>query len=467
MKNYKALCLGALLALGMNQSGCDKAGAAKGDDVDTHTATATVTVTDEGSDNSSDTHTATATVTVTDEGSDTPSDTSTGVGSDSHSDVGTDTGEGDMLPWKFLVYMNADNDLESYYFHDMNELEAGGADENVVVLVQADRIRGYADDDGNWTDARRYQIKADNNPNQLASEMLEIIGEVDMGDPATLVDFVAWADALYPSKRTALMLWDHGDSWRKGGAPKVYRDFSSDSSSGSSISVAQGEYEEALASIENILGKPLDVVGFDACTMAAWEVAMVSAKHALVQASSETYTYSEGFNYTSTLATLRADPGMNALQLGAAIARGASVSGEYTQSALDLTGIPQLTLAVDSLAKALLDLNDPGGALSKAVSGSLTLDPQAKGYYHDLGGLAAFLRDSANGNAVSTAAKAVLAALDEVVATNYTLEPFETAMGITICATDDPYYTGVYSESTGAIWAQQTAWDDLLLRASK
>ncbi|MCU0663878.1 MAG: clostripain-related cysteine peptidase [Myxococcota bacterium] len=371
------------------------------------------------------------------------------------------------VPWKFLVYLNADNDLESYYFHDMNELEAGGADKNVVVLVQADRISGYGTEDGNWTDARRYRIVADSNSNQIASEVLQKIGEVDMGDPATLVDFVAWADALYPSEHTALILWDHGDSWRKGGRIEIARSFSSDQSSGSSISVAQGEYEKALASIENILGKPLDVVGFDACTMAAWEVAMVSAKHALVQSSSETYTYAEGFNYTSTLKALRANPGMNALQLGATIASGASASGESTQSALDLTAIPQLTLAVDSLAKALLALSDPGGALRNAVAGSLTLDPQERGYYHDLGSLAAFLRNSAYGNAVKTAAEGVLAALDKVVAANYTLAPFETATGVTICATNDSYYAGLYSKSTGAIWAQQTAWDNLLLRAAQ
>ena len=40
------------------------------------------------------------------------------------------------------------------------------------------------------------------------------IGEVNMGDPNTLTDFVKWGLETFPARHTALVLWDHGGGWR-------------------------------------------------------------------------------------------------------------------------------------------------------------------------------------------------------------------------------------------------------------
>ena len=41
--------------------------------------------------------------------------------------------------WAIYIFMNGDNDLESYVFYDLNELEEVGSSDNVHVVVQADR----------------------------------------------------------------------------------------------------------------------------------------------------------------------------------------------------------------------------------------------------------------------------------------------------------------------------------------
>ena len=60
--------------------------------------------------------------------------------------------------WTVLVFMNGDNNLESYVHVDLNEIERARPGEGVNLLVQADRSTGYATNGGDWTGGRRYRI---------------------------------------------------------------------------------------------------------------------------------------------------------------------------------------------------------------------------------------------------------------------------------------------------------------------
>src|SRR5688500_15670915 len=78
-------------------------------------------------------------------------------------DTGDTEGEpAEIARWTFLVWMDGDNDLEEYVVHDLNELEQVGSGDGINVVVQADRIPGYDDSDGDWTGTRRYFITPDN-----------------------------------------------------------------------------------------------------------------------------------------------------------------------------------------------------------------------------------------------------------------------------------------------------------------
>ena len=108
--------------------------------------------------------------------------------------------------WTILVYMDGDNDLESYVMHDLNELEASMLGPDVRVLVLADRAEGYVKEDGDWTTTRRYEILPDADLDVVVSPVIEDMGELDMADPQTLADFITWGRSYAPAERTALSL---------------------------------------------------------------------------------------------------------------------------------------------------------------------------------------------------------------------------------------------------------------------
>ncbi|MCK5560112.1 MAG: hypothetical protein KAJ51_05940, partial [Thermoplasmata archaeon] len=59
--------------------------------------------------------------------------------------------------WTVMVYMAADNNLETYGVQDMNEMESVGSSSDVNLLVQFDRhptgsdISGYSSTNGDWS----------------------------------------------------------------------------------------------------------------------------------------------------------------------------------------------------------------------------------------------------------------------------------------------------------------------------
>ena len=63
-----------------------------------------------------------------------------------------------------VVYMAADNDLESAALEDLNEMEAAFYDEEkITVLVLLDRSDLYDNSNGNWSSTRLYKVKHDAN----------------------------------------------------------------------------------------------------------------------------------------------------------------------------------------------------------------------------------------------------------------------------------------------------------------
>ncbi len=116
-----------------------------------------------------------------------------------------------------MLYQDADDQvLEQDIFVDLNEAERVGSTDRVAIVAQLDRYRGAFQGDGNWTSARRYLVAQDNDLNAIHSQMLDDLGEVNMADGNTLVDFVTWAMETYPADRYVLVLSDHGMGWPGG-----------------------------------------------------------------------------------------------------------------------------------------------------------------------------------------------------------------------------------------------------------
>ncbi|HSL27785.1 MAG TPA: hypothetical protein VK900_01195, partial [Anaerolineales bacterium] len=106
----------------------------------------------------------------------------------------------DLPEWTVIVYSAADDEvLEESMWFDVNEMEVVGSTPQVNVVVQLDRYAGAFTGDGDWTDARRYLIQQDNDLSSITSPVVQSLGEVDTGDPQTLIDFVTWAIQNYPA----------------------------------------------------------------------------------------------------------------------------------------------------------------------------------------------------------------------------------------------------------------------------
>src|SRR5690606_22703317 len=150
---------------------------------------------------------------------------------------------------------------------------------------------------------------------------LQDLGEGNMGDPATLADFIAYGLENYPADRGALDVWDHGGAWPG---------FGPDDSHGVVLTlpeIAQG-LQGGLARAGR---QELTMIGFDACLMATYEVAMITRPFGEYLLASEELEPGHGWDYAA-LRVLRDDPSTDPVTLGRAIADGfqaqAAANGE-------------------------------------------------------------------------------------------------------------------------------------------
>jgi hypothetical protein len=245
--------------------------------------------------------------------------------------------------WAVLVYMAADGDLEPFARADLDELAGTGSSDDVHVVVLLDPF---------LEPAQTFYVE----PGELVA--ISEPGEVDTGDYRTLRDFGAWAVAAYPARHTALVLWGHGGGWAGRAPAPSTRGFGFDEhGSAAGISISNGDFGRALQGIAAALGgQRIDVLGFDACRMGAWEVAVAAAPHADVLVASSDDEPLDGWSYVGPLRALRAEPELDPFDLAAALVEAyASESPLHlTLAATDLGAIHAVTAAVDGLAGALL-----------------------------------------------------------------------------------------------------------------
>ena len=387
-------------------------------------------------------------------------DTTAGDDDDATADDDDDDTTADQARWTFMVFMNGDNDLEEWVVRDLNELEQVGSGDDVHVVVQADRIPGYDDSDGDWTGTRRYYILGDSDLQQVSSTLLEELGELDMGDPVVLSDFVMWAHENYPAERMALVLWDHGDGWSF--APTPQEIISWDDTDGGSISIAEGDLRLALEDLVAARGM-LDVIAFDACSMACWEVGHSLRDQVGYMAASSATVGMAGLQYGDALALLRdagADP--DGRDLADDLARNAvEIGNEWTFSATDLGEMDLLATAMDDFAGVVLGDPSLEAEILQDRDDAHAADYHYRTWYIDLRSLAeqATLSDDA---AYAAAGQGVVDAMDTCMVGAYGNQPMAWNGGLTTFFDLIPVYVNVYSNGDNSTWAQETRWDDLL-----
>lgn len=197
--------------------------------------------------------------------------------------------------WTVGVYLAADNGMSEQAAVDIAEMLKVGSTDEVKIVIQVDNVARDTN-----PNCRRYLVLKD------SLRLLADLGEADMADTTTLADFLDFLGRQFPARNYFLIIWDHGDGWRKGYGPQ--RAVVIDESHGHMMGVAGGELHRALAGGKKKLGKNLAILGFDACLMGSIEVATEVMSFADYLLASEAVVPWDGFPYEAFLGRLVARP---------------------------------------------------------------------------------------------------------------------------------------------------------------
>ena len=259
--------------------------------------------------------------------------------------------------WTFLVYMDSDNNLEEAGIDDFLEMSSIGSTPEMNIVVQMDRVPGYDTSYDDWIGANRYRVGTGMVPN-MASAM-GTLGEVNMGSPDTLSDFVDWGISNFPAHKFILVLWDHGGGWQG-----VCWDETSEYDN-----LNLTDLSSAMSSVvTSNPGFEFDIIGFDACEMAGIEAYSELCPYTSYFVGSQTDEPFQGWNYELSLYHLSQSPAMSASQLAMnlvddyVLSYGTPVPGYYqtdvTMSAFRSDGIPAVVSAANTLAEEMIDQMD-------------------------------------------------------------------------------------------------------------
>jgi hypothetical protein len=418
--------------------------------------------------------------------------------------------------WLVMLYQDADDKiLEQDIYVDLNEAERVGSSDRVHIVAQVDRYRAGYQGDGDWSSTRRFYVTQDDDLQRVRSQQVADLGEVNMSDGATLVDFVTWAVGTFPADRHVLILSDHGMGW-----PGGWTDPAPGGRGDPSIPLAARLGDELyLMELDDALGKirsrtdlqEFELIGLDACLMGHLEVFSALAPHARYAVASQETEPALGWAYTSFLEALKTNPDIDGAGLGSLIvqsyiqsdqrivddearaellSRGSPMGGLFsllgsvtaeqvaqqmgrniTLTAIDLTAMPELMESVNDLSFALQDAEQALVARARTYAQSFTsvFGRDVPPSYIDLGNFAQLLGRESGNSSVAQAADGVLASLDRAVIAERHGPNKPGATGVSIYFPNSQLYqsrlTGPESyTSIARRFAATSLWDDFLAR---
>ena len=332
-----------------------------------------------------------------------------------------------LAEWTFMFYMDSDNDLESAQMNDLVEMMTVGSTANVNIVALVDRNVSGDEDAGytnvpvgglpNWTNTKLLFVQ------KGKLQQLADLGELNMGDGANLVSFIEQTAIKFPAKRYAVVFGNHGSAW-----PGILHDESNNDDS-----LTMTELSASLAKATKTVGK-LEVVGFDACLMANYEVARTVAPYAKVLVASEELEPGNGWDYGPLFTRVNASATQDGFAIGKIIVdtygayygrddqgnRDASI----TLSVTDLSKIEALNTAINDLAVIKQGYMKTGGRpnqlkVGRARSATEEYGSNGEGAaaaeFFDIIHLATNLKSQSADPAIARTADAVIAATKAAV----------------------------------------------------
>lgn len=336
--------------------------------------------------------------------------------------------------WTYLIYLAANNNLSTSACYNIQQMLAANGDPSVRLIVMSKQNSYYSG--GTDGKVHCYAISA-----HVKQALTCPTNNGDTQDKATLSSFISWGLANYGSTRNALVLWSHGDGWKNAVTKGAIADDSSSSSSDlMSISDIQSAISTGLSNAKSASGTAfsnakLDLLNFDACLMAMYEVGYAMQDVANYLVASEDSIPGDGNPYTDVVNRMVSNPSQDAATLASGIV--ADYYNYYNQyssyyqtpvtlSAVDLSKIGAVHTAVVNLAAEL-----KAAGISSSNKGGLNTIASNLPYYTDannvdLGALAQAIASSADTTlgsitTVRNAANAVTNAVNGAVIANKVL----------------------------------------------
>lgn len=344
--------------------------------------------------------------------------------------------------WTIMTYEAGDNNLEPDLMTDIGEQSDVGSRPGLNIVSLVDRSPDFSDDPllgiPAWSGTKLLEIQ----PGGHADELFDY-GDLDTGDPDVLAGFIRESIRAFPAAHYALIISDHGGGW-EGLAVD-------DSAQGDALTLS--ELDQALGSglADAGVGK-LDLLAFDACLMATYEVATTMASHADRLLASQEIIPNHGFDYHALDVAAR---GGSVDELGAefikdyraqAVALG--TQNNITLSLIDLTKFSAVDDAVATFAKKMSDrVANVAPAVGRTLAQTLGFgaDPDPQEDFH-LKDLAIFAGDmSVAAVDVADEADDVVRAVNDVVLDKVEGQATHGATGLSIyfpsdSATFEPPY---------------------------
>lgn len=288
--------------------------------------------------------------------------------------------------WLFIVYIAADNDLFTFARYNILQL-AQGANSNVYIVAQLN-------EPGKNKPSKRYLI--DKNKAILLNK--ENATKFDSGNPQTLIDFCNFCLENFPAKNNMLILSDHGSGIidREGirlinpaeffvlnpstlmlelDRSICFLDFIERSyyeykrqicnnprgicyDDTHQTFLTNQKFEQALKSIcKN--GFKFSIIGLDACLMEMVEIANLVEQYANILVTSQEVELGPGWNYDKLLKPL-ATQDMDYTSFAKHIVKAyedtyATITNDYTLSAIDLKSINTLEKNINTVSDLLIE----------------------------------------------------------------------------------------------------------------
>ncbi len=228
----------------------------------------------------------------------------------------------DQKKWTFMVYLDADSNLDPYGHDDLAEMKAVGSDSDINIIVLWD---GAPNNDG----ALYYVTQGD--VDEFPVSDAGIPNEPDMSNPSTLDSFLQWGLTNYPADHYLLSLWNHGNG--------IFRNNEEPVTKGFCGGMKIWELNQVLGNAKTTAGKNIDIVGFDACLMGAIETHYQMAPFVDFGIASEATEPGPGWDYETPLEALSNNPNMSPSNFATEIVNSYVDyynSGTITQAAIDL-----------------------------------------------------------------------------------------------------------------------------------